>query len=166
MTRLHSTIPLNGITAENQTINSDGYGKTARMVLQLEKKISVLQSEIRMEKFKEILRNSPLERNSWKCVMTAFSGILGTVISTSLYTLIPAHNVIENPQYWCEAPLEWLFTFIPLQILWRIYSCSVFTNTTLIQTYRHFCALFIYVALTGSIGFTMIYTILDLPYFQ
>ena len=112
MTREPNTItPVNVLTHEDQSNSNDD---AARRVLQLEKEIHILQSQIRMETFKDILCNNPLQRKSWQYVLTAFGGIIATMISTSLYTLIPAHNVIENPQYWYEATLQWIVTFHPI----------------------------------------------------
>jgi hypothetical protein len=112
-----------------------------------------------METFKDILCNKPLEWKYWQLALTGFGGIIATSLSTSLYTLIPAHNVIKNPQYWYEAPLKWVLTFHPIQELKWMYLCSFYTNTRFIKTYRHFWVLYFFVALTGIIGFTMAYTI-------
>ena len=112
-----------------------------------------------METFKDILCNNPLEWKPLQLALTGFGGIIATMISISLYTLMPAHNVIENPQYWYEAPLKWVLTFHPIQVLMWIYLCSFYTNTSYIKTYRHFWFLYFFAVLTGIIGFTMAYII-------
>ena len=157
MTRVHTITPVIVRSPEDQSTSSDTNEDVARRLLQKEKEIHVLQSAIRIETFKDILCNNPLEWKYWQLASTGFCGIIATMISISLYTLMPAHNVIENPQYWYEDPLKWICTFHPIQVLVWMYKCSFYTNLNLIKTYRHFWALYFFVALTGIIGFTMAY---------
>ena len=153
MTRVHNITLEHVLTPEDHSTSSDTNADAARRVLQLDKEVNILQSQIRMETFKDILCDNPFEWKSWQYALTGFGGIIFAVISTSLYTLIPAHNVIEHPHYWYEAPLVWMLTFHPIQVLLWMYRCSFYTNTSFLKAYRHFWAVYIVVAITWMIGF-------------
>ena len=147
------------ISAYQPTSSNDSCTDAADRALQVEKEAHTKQSQERIVTFENILCNNSLDCETWKPVMTGMFGIFGAILSTAIYTLIPVHNVIENPQYWYEGIFQAVFVFYPIYSLNSMYRCSIYTNIKYIRTYRHFFALYIMVALTGSIGYAMIYII-------
>ena len=128
MTRVFAITPSNLIAPEVQLSTTDNNNDTATRALKMEKFAHVLESQERKETFEDILDNKQLEYHTLKYILSWLSCIVGAIISISIYTLIPRHNVIEFPQYWYEAPIEWFITFGPLSILHMIYTSSFQTN--------------------------------------
>ena len=67
-----------------------------------EKEDAELRSQRRKEIFSNIVRSSSSNSVPYKHAFYAFLGILTSITATSFFTLIPAHNVIEDPSYWFE----------------------------------------------------------------
>ena len=57
----------------------------------------------RSEKFKHILNSKCEDKISVIIIWYSFAGIILGIIFTSTVTLLPQHNVIENPEYWYES---------------------------------------------------------------
>ena len=160
MTRVHTITPVNELTPDDQSIGSgDCNNDAVSKALQAERESHTLQSQERMETFESVLCNDPLEYQKWKPVVSIMIGIMGTILSTSIYTLFPAHNVVEKSQYWYEGILLMFFVLGPLYSLSCLYRCSLYTNIKLIKTNRHFRRLYTMVALTGSITCAIIYIV-------
>ena len=160
MKNISTITPVNQSTPVDQpTSSSDSNKDAADRALQVEREAHTTQSQERMETFENIFCNNSLDYQTWKHVMTGMVGIMGAILSTSIYTLIPLHNVVEKPQYWYEGILLLLFVFCPIYSLNGLYRFSISVNIKFIRTYRHFWALYIMVAFTGSIGYAIIYII-------
>ena len=102
------------ISAYQPTSSNDSCTDAADRALQVEKEAHTKQSQERIVTFENILCNNSLDCETWKPVMTGMFGIFGAILSTAIYTLIPVHNVIENPQYWYEGIFQAVFVFYPI----------------------------------------------------
>ena len=65
-----------------------------------ESRRSASPSRNRTQTFLDILNNKANDNESRKYMFYDLSGIVGGIFSTSIYTLIPHHNIILHPQYW------------------------------------------------------------------
>ena len=85
-----------------------------------------LDSKLRQQLFDDILENNPngLAVSEYlKYIVYGFSTIVAAFLSTCFQTLIPQHNVIENPDYWYELPLVGIPTCVGLVSAYFIYTC-------------------------------------------
>ena len=62
-----------------------------------------LQNHQRSEKFKVILDGKCTDQISQMIVLKSFAGILLGILFTSTITLLPHHDVIDDPKYWYES---------------------------------------------------------------
>ena len=73
--------------------------------LGLEKKKAMIHAEKRRNRFIDILSGCSAERiNYYRYAMLGFGSIACMILPSLAYTLIPVHNVVENPEYWYEYP--------------------------------------------------------------
>ena len=97
---------INRITpSKNSTLNSIQksfivIGDNTKRAIQMEVETHTLMLEKRKIMFEAILRNKPSENTSFRYLISGFGGMIGSVISTVLYTMPPVHNLFEDSQYW------------------------------------------------------------------
>ena len=70
----------------------------AKQEIDIEREEHIRKSKQRSEVFENILRNSYKLHNPLKHVLSGFAGILLAIIAASVYTLVPVHNLIEQPE--------------------------------------------------------------------
>ena len=87
-----------------------------------------------------------------KYVVYGFSTIVAAFLSTCFQTLIPQHNVIENPDYWYELPLVGVPTCVGLVSAYFIYTCMHWMNIAFIKSLRN---IFIMWFVGGLVGITV-----------
>ena len=102
------------------------------------------QSNQRHCRFQKILSNSSFDENaSMKYACYGFGSIVCVLFSTFFITLIPVHNLIKNPNYWFELPLQATFAVIPFVAANTLIRSASYTNMESIKTHRNFQKLFI-----------------------
>ena len=124
---------------------------------------SILRSTRRKEKFENIVNNTLSENYSSKYVFYGSFGLFTSIFSTSMLTLIPQHNVIEDPSYWYEYIIVfcwWLVSFTALTLT-DFYWC---TNLKQLMKPRLVMELWIVMATIsiiamGSMTFVWVYII-------
>ena len=89
----------NKVVEENEPAARRSRKEAAWNALQIEKEDHVFQSEKRFDTFCSILFNDSIDKVSPKYALYAFLGILPALASKWIYTLIPVHNVVEDPSY-------------------------------------------------------------------
>ena len=112
-------------------------------------------SKLRQQLFDDILENNPngLAVSEYlKYIVYGFSTIVAAFLSTCFQTLIPQHNVIENPDYWYELPLVGVPTCVGLVSAYFIYTCMRWMNIAFIKSLRNF---FIMWFVGGLVGITV-----------
>ena len=130
------------------------------MAIESEKELQERKSNRRLEAFREIIFrcNKPI-KFGFIFTLYGFFGILLSFISTISYTLIPVHNLIENPQYWYELPLQETFSLLPLYAAWYVLNCSNWLNVSYIKKMRYFFILWGVFVVGTFIGFSTGYAI-------
>ena len=90
------------------------------------------QSEVRRNIYQNIVCNISTHRRSKKTciyfVLIIFMGICGSLLSTSVYTMIPVHDIIQNQHYWYEFPSQLLFGLLPNWVAMIIFRCKYYMN--------------------------------------
>ena len=140
---------LNKIIPENGCDTNSENKAVAYNCIQAEKEHHVFQSVKRHDTFKNILLNKSTDKISPKYALFAFIGIIPALTSKWIYTLIPVHNVIENPNYWYELPLQLMIGYLVIWATYGTFACSYFMNIKYIRKLRHVLVLwFILASLT------------------
>ena len=80
---------------ENNCINPG-----ANAEIENERIEKLLKSDQRNQVYKNILFNKPASEVPYYTAVYGFVGIVLGIVVTSVYILIPVHNVIEEPKYW------------------------------------------------------------------
>ena len=138
MTRVHTISNVVTVSYEDDSQSNEINDiETARREIESERVSQELSSKIRLVKFQEIVRNLSLEYPSLKTIGPALYGILLTIISVSIYALIPVHNVITYPYYWYEVAIQTSLSFIPTWTVYNVYRCHYCINITSILSLIH-----------------------------
>ena len=98
------------------------------------------ESKFRSQLFNDILNNypnGPENKESLKYILCGVGTIGVAFLSTCFQTLIPQHNVIENPVYWYELLLVGVPTLVVLLSSYFIYTCSHWMNISFIKSVRN-----------------------------
>ena len=106
--------------------------------IELEKVSHSLKAEKRLKLFSDILDNSCYEGHICDTLMQGFGTLIIPILMICPFTLIPAHNVIINPEFWYEFPMIILIVFMPLVVAYIIVNCSFWMNIRYIRNIRHF----------------------------
>ena len=147
---INTVAPLNQPSPQNEfSVSIPNTASNIREV-ELERELQTLNCEKRNKLFREILWNIPFDAEWIKCLGYLFVGILGSFASTGIYSLIPLHNLFENPQYWYEFPLQVIFALFSNWAAMVILRCKYYMNTNYIYTYKTFFIMWI---IAGSILF-------------
>ena len=109
--------------------------------IEIEKNPQELNSEKRHKAFIKILENKKGEGLFWQTLIHGCLKVLVPVLFIMPFTLIPAHNVFEEPKYWYEYPLLVLFVYMPQSVAFIIMNCSFWMNIEYIRKPRHFLAI-------------------------
>ena len=127
--------------------------------IQVEKEDHIAQSERRYETFRNILFNQSTDKVSPKYVLFAVIGILPALASKWIYTLIPVHNVIQDPYYWYELPLQLMFGYLLIWVTYSSFACSYFMNIKFIRKFHHMSMLWIVMVSLTLVFFGTLYLV-------
>ena len=86
----------------------------AEDAIEKEKQIHRKRAGKRLQTFINILNNTQPASNLLKPLSTSLSSVVITCVLIGAYTIVPVHNVFENPDKWFEYPLQSLLSFWPL----------------------------------------------------
>ena len=114
-----------------------------------------LKSHCRTQVFLDILNNKQSDRISWKYMLYDLVGLIGAILSTSIYTVIPHHNVIVNPRYWYELLLQVQFNVLPLWSSNIILRCDSWMDIASVKTFKNFFILW----LSGSVNISLLFSV-------
>ena len=143
------------------TLNSDPYTSPhdigtkefATREIEKEKVKHTLISEERTRVFEDILDNTPSRHVSLKYIFKVFYGLIVLLISITVYTLVPVHNVVLHPQYWYELPIQVTFSFIPTFAAYHVYRCYYGFNISKVKTLGTFILMLVTGTLSTLISF-------------
>ena len=99
-----------------------------------EEQLQINKSKLRKEKYINIIQNIPDQEQWLKPLAQVLIGVLGCVIFTSFYTLIPVHDLLKYPYFWYELPLQVLIALWPNWAAMVIFRCSYYMNVAFIRT--------------------------------
>ena len=108
----------NGSSKEVDKPNNDYHAILAEEQLQINK------SKLRNEKYINIIQNKRSHEQWFKPHAQILVGVVGCVIFTSFYTLIPVHNLFKYPYFWYELPLQIIIALLPNWAAMVIFRCS------------------------------------------
>ena len=137
MTEIEITNPRNFIE-KDRCFSNDDENLYASDGLNLERKQHISKSEERKIFFTNILSNTQKVNSGELYLIQGIGAIVGCVVITSIYTLIPVHNLFENPKYWYEFPMAIIVALYPNWALMVIFRCSNYMNITYIKNLRSF----------------------------
>ena len=104
--------------------------------LELEKEQHEWNSNVRMESFEAILTSSPVH-SSWPAfIFRILATILMSVVCTAPWSLIPAHNVVRNPEYWYDILLPTACSCLMTSLFFTFLTSTVM-NINYIRKGRH-----------------------------
>ena len=118
-----------------------------------EKEDSVSRSEKRIQLFNDILRGDAIKYGSWKVLFKGMYGILVSLAPIAIFTMIPAHNIIKNPDYSYEFILQVCFAFLPTFAAAWIESFYFCTGIKILRTIQFFITLWFLLIVTSLITF-------------
>ena len=107
--------------------------------LALERKKAMLQAEKRRNKFIDILSGRSTERiNFLRRALFGLGSIVCMILPSLAITLIPVHNVVENPEYWYEYPIQLTFICLPGFVANIVIRSSFYLNVKLLREPVHY----------------------------
>ena len=118
-----------------------------------EKEDAELRSQKRKEIFSNIVRSTSSNSVPYKHAFYAFLGILTSITATSFFTLIPAHNVIEDPSYWFEFIILFCCPFLIVLAVGTKHDFFWCTNLKLFMKTRFIIELWIAMVTISVIAF-------------
>ena len=129
------------------------FNDSVRRAIEIEEERHLIIASDRMEVFRHILRNTTSEYESWKYTFGAFACILLSILSTCAYTIIPTHNVIEDPRYWYESIIQFCFSYLPVAAGTKLYGFYFYTNIELVKTFRNFAIIWLGLIISSLLTF-------------
>ena len=105
----------------------------------------------RSEKFKCILNGTCDDSISTKTIFYSFSGVLLGIVLTSTVTLLPQHNVINNPEYWYESMITLAIGFPAAASGYIAYNYFYCLNMSVKEPWKIIISIFIVGMLTSVI---------------
>ena len=108
MTQIHRIHPIHFSHEKNISIQRFRDGPDSdELAIDNERRQHIKKSKHRSEVFENILQNNFNLHEPQKYILSGIAGILLPMVVTSIYTLVPVHNLILFPEYW----YEWLLQF-------------------------------------------------------
>ena len=123
---------------EDNTSSKDMSQREDKITLETERDEHASRSEKRILFFTKILDNSETAGSWILYLLQGIGALIGCVVITSIYTLIPVHNLFEQPTYWYEFPLQIIFALYPSWAVMVIFRCSNYMNIKYIKNVRAF----------------------------
>ena len=137
-----NNISLNTASTEDPGIPHIVDQDNSSIDLESEKEQHELKCHIRTESLKAILAGAPTQ-SSWPAFMFQILGtILMSFVSTFPWSLIPAHNVVHNPEYWYEIILP-NASICVINGLFFLLITGTYMNINYIKRVRHVLAILI-----------------------
>ena len=131
----------------------------AEDAMEKEKQIHRKRAGKRLQIIINILNNTQSAFNLLKPLSTSLSSVVITCVLIGAYTIVPVHNVYENPDKWFEYPLQSLLSFWPIYAAHILFDSIYLLNVDLIRTFRAFLSLYVSVIVISSIVFSSAYMI-------
>ena len=114
-------------------------GKEASDEIEIIRNEAVLRSEDRKNVFLRILSNSASnDVQSLRYIIYSMGSIVGSMIPILVYTLIPVHNVILDPYYWFEFPLQTAISLVPCYVGVILFKSSYYINMNCLRAHLTF----------------------------
>ena len=95
---------------------------------EIEKKEHISRQEKRRKLFESILFNRSICIQPINHIVYVIFGVLVPVLSSTVYTLIPVHNLFESPTHWYEFPLQVLGALVPSWVGMILFKCSFYMD--------------------------------------
>ena len=111
---------------------------SAGLAIHYEKREHIKKSNHRSENFENILQNNFNLLEPQKHILSGLAGILLPIVVTSIYTLVPVHNLILFPQYWYEWLLQFCLSFLVSFAANMVLRFYYVTNIKFVKTIRAF----------------------------
>ena len=139
MTTIHVITPVSDfserhVESPQENISTEINTDSSTIILESERRRAERRESTRKEKFTNILLGRSVNKISLKYIFLEFGYLLVALISIVPFTLVPAHNLVQNPEYFYEIPLQ--FSHIPLILSAAfILNCSTWMNVTYVKTW-------------------------------
>ena len=151
-----SEIVENGVEILNSNVTNEGQEKT-QLSLEEEELFSESQSREREEIFRQIILNRNANFSWFECIGFLFGTVIIGFLSTIPTCLIPAHNLIQFPEFWYEILIHsLLYNLIAYPFICEFASESL--NLTYLVSKGN-------IAFVGLMGTTTFYTCLLATYY-
>ena len=106
-----------------------------------------LVAQKRYQTYKTVLFGRPDNNVPYTFIFYNLSCTALSVAVTSIYTLIPIHNMLAEPQYWWETLLQVTAGFTSISCAYTLLNCSYWTNISFLRTMRNFWMYYLAVAI-------------------
>jgi hypothetical protein len=146
MTSVHPVEVINVSTIDSsrnnleQDLDISSVQDISSIDIEIEKFDHESKSDQRTHNFLEILSNTPNQISTLKYILFGFCSIVLSLVPSFSFILIPVHNVILQPDYWYELPLQHIGDGIVLAAFAVIHS-SYWMNIGYIKKVRYFLIL-------------------------
>ena len=81
-------------------------------------------------------QNTHLDQNTLPYLVYGLLGIVTSFFATSIYILIPVHDVVTNPEYWYEIMLQTSVILVVMGVFF-VVNCSEWMNIDRIKTIKN-----------------------------
>ena len=121
---------------ENTIVDEAKCGSPINVDILQEKHRSESRYNNRINHHKSFLENTHLNSNTLPYLVYGLLGIVTSFLATSIYILIPVHDVIRNPDYWYEIMLQTSVILVVMGIFF-VVNCSEWMNIDRIKTIKN-----------------------------
>jgi len=148
--------PINsGNNSNNSSRNVDVEERKAREEIQNEKIAKSCDAEKRNKIYSDILLNKSIQQVPYRYVCYGWSGVILSIVLTSIVTVIPVHNLLDDRRdmsnYWWENFIQTITGFMSSCCAYMLLNCSYWTNIDFIRTLKNFSIFYILSGLFGII---------------
>ena len=150
---VYSITPIKSFSEDHNPSDHHTFQESRKGKIEKEKEDSISRSVKRIQLFNDILIDNTIKYGSWKVFFKGMYGILVSLAPIAIFTMIPAHNIIKNPEYSYEFILQVCFAFLPtFAAAWTesFYFC---TGIKVLRTIQFFMTLWIFLIVTSLITF-------------
>ena len=101
--------------------------------------------------------NKDTTKIAWYVAFYGLAGIVIGFISTSTAILLPAHNIIQHPDYWWEFLAPGIFGYTTNMTSYVIINCSFWLNSDRVKKLRNWMILFCILTVIIVVSLIIIY---------
>ena len=108
--------------------------------------------------YRNYFHNTLPEYNVLPYLLYGLFGIISSFLATSVFVLVPVHDVIIHPEYWYEVMMQTSAILVIMSIFF-VVNCSEWMNVDIIRNIRNIFCVIIVVVTTYNITWCLFYIV-------